>query len=49
MIATLGLLEIGKTIEHLALGNGYEDRFEHYLKNIRRTEQSFNLCLIKLE
>ena len=49
MIATLGLLEIGKTIEHLALGNGYGDRFEHHLKKIRRTEQSFNLRMIKLE
>ena len=49
IIATLGLLEIGRTIEHLLAGEGYGSNFDHYLKKIRRTEQSFNLRMTRLE
>ena len=49
VIATLGLLEIGRTLEHLVLGIGYGDRFENYVHKIRRTENTLNLRMSKLE
>ena len=49
ILATLGLLEIGRTIEHLLEGDGYGSNFQHYLTKIRRTEQSFNIRISKLE
>ena len=49
VIATLGLLEVGRTLEHLVLGVGYGDRFEDYMNKIRRTENTINLRMSKLE
>ena len=49
VIASFGFLELGKTIEHLLTGDGYGDRFGHYLAKIRATEFGLKNRLDRLE
>ena len=49
IIATLGLLEISRSIGHLLTGEGYGERFGHYLAKIRSTEHSYNIKMHQLE